>query len=87
MQIAQISDTHILAKESTHESADLREDCLRACIDHINLQGPDAVIFTGDTTQHGSVDEYQRLDAVLMDLQVPLYVVPGNRVDKKTLQA
>jgi 3',5'-cyclic AMP phosphodiesterase CpdA len=87
MLIAQISDTHILARASDHPAVQLRADCLRRCVEDINQQGPDAVIFTGDTVQHGQPDEYSQLRDLLAPLEAPLYLVPGNRDDKDQLRA
>jgi len=84
--VAQISDTHILASASDHPAAQLRADCLRHCVADINQQQPAAVIFTGDTVQHGQPDEYARLHDLLAPLQAPLYMVPGNRDDKTVLR-
>lgn len=86
MLIAQISDTHILSDMSDHPSAELRADCLRRCVEDINRQAPDAVIFTGDTTQHGEGEEYARLRELLAPLEAPLYLVPGNRDDNGALR-
>lgn len=86
MLVAQLSDTHILARTSDHPAAQLRADCLKRCIADINEQQPDAVIFTGDTVQHGQPEEYERLRELLAPLQAPLYVVPGNRDDKQALR-
>lgn len=82
MLIAQISDTHILVPSDDQPAATLRADCLRACVADINRQGPDAVIFTGDTVQHGAPEEYALLRELLAPLEAPLYIVPGNRDDK-----
>ena len=87
MLIAQISDTHILAPASDHPAAALRADCLRRCVADINRQGPDAVIFTGDTVQHGQPEEYAHLRELLAPLRPPLYLIPGNRDDKAALRA
>ena len=87
MLIAQISDTHILPPTSDQPAASLRADCLRRCVADINRQRPDAVIFTGDTVQHGSPDEYALLRELLAPLEGPLYLVPGNRDSKEALQA
>lgn len=87
MLIAQISDTHILAHASDQSAATLRAGCLRRCIADINRQQPAAVIFTGDTVQHGQPDEYARLREMLASLEAPLYLVPGNRDDKDKLRA
>ncbi len=86
MFIAQISDTHIIAHASEHPAAQLRADCLRRCIADINRQQPDAVIFTGDTVQHGRPEEYALLHELLEPLDAPLYLIPGNRDDKGVLR-
>jgi len=85
--IAQISDTHILAPGSDHPAAILRGDCLRRTVADINLQQPDAVIFTGDTVQHGQPEEYARLRELLAPLEAPVYLIPGNRDDKNEMCA
>lgn len=87
MLVAQISDTHILTRTSDHPAASLRADCLRRAVADINKQQPDAVIFTGDTVQHGAREEYALLRELLAPLQAPLYLVPGNRDDKAVLRA
>jgi 3',5'-cyclic AMP phosphodiesterase CpdA len=87
MLIAQISDTHILARASDHFAAQWRADCLSRCIADINQQRPDAVIFTGDTVQHGQAEEYVYLRELLAPLGAPLYLVPGNRDDSSALRA
>lgn len=87
MLIAQISDTHILVPESGHPAALLRGDCLRRTVADVNQQQPDAVIFTGDTVQHGQPEEYARLRELLAPLEAPLYLVPGNRDDKNEMRA
>jgi predicted MPP superfamily phosphohydrolase len=85
--IAQISDTHLLPPTSDQPAASLRADCLRRCVADINQQNPDAVVFTGDTVQHGQPDEYALLLELLAPLQAPLYLVPGNRDNKDALRA
>lgn len=86
MLIAQISDTHILVPESDHPAAELRGDCVRHTVADINQQQPDAVIFTGDTVQHGQPDEYARLRELLAPLEAPVYLVPGNRDNKNEMR-
>ena len=86
MLIAQISDTHILAPDADEPSADLRAECLRRTVADVNAQCPDAVIFTGDTVQHGQPEEYARLRELLAPLEAPLYLVPGNRDDNHVLR-
>jgi len=79
MIIAQISDTHILAKSSDLSVAASRAENLRRCIADINRQGVDVVVHTGDSVQDGLAEEYAHLREILADLEAPLYLIPGNR--------
>ena len=65
MVIAQISDTHILARSSDPALGRRRADNLRRCIAHINRQRPDLVVHTGDVTQAGRPEEYARVREIL----------------------
>lgn len=79
MIIAQISDTHILARSSDQSAGAARAEALRRCVADINRQGADAVIHTGDTVHHGTAEEYAHLSEILAGLQAPLFLIPGNR--------
>ena len=87
MIIAQISDTHILATSSENPVASQRAENLRRCVAHINRQGVDAVIHTGDSVHHGSADEYSHLREILAELDAPLLLTPGNRDRHAELRA
>jgi 3',5'-cyclic AMP phosphodiesterase CpdA len=87
MILAQISDTHILAKTSDDPAAISRAEDLRRCIADINARGVDAVIHTGDSVHHGSPEEYAHLRAILSGIEAPLYFTPGNRDRKEGLRA
>ncbi len=87
MVIAQISDTHILARSSDQAVGRRRADNLRRCIADINRQRPDLVVHTGDITQDGRPDEYARAREILAPLEAPLYVIPGNRDRRDGLRA
>jgi 3',5'-cyclic AMP phosphodiesterase CpdA len=79
MLIAQLSDTHILAKSSDQAVGASRAETLRRCVADINGQGVDAVIHTGDTVHHGTAEEYAYVREILADLEAPLFLIPGNR--------
>ncbi len=87
MVIAQISDTHILARSSDEAVAASRAETLRRCIADINRQGVDVVIHTGDSVHHGSAEEYAHLREILADLETPLFLIPGNRDRHGALRA
>lgn len=85
MIIAQISDTHILARSSDQGAG--RAANLRQCIADINRQGVDVVIHTGDSVHQAQSDEYAHLREILAGLQAPLFLVPGNRDRRAALSA
>ena len=81
MIIAQITDTHLIAANAADPVFRARVEILRECIADINDLDPmpDAVIHTGDMTQHGQAAEFAHARSLLAVLDVPLYVTPGNR--------
>ena len=81
MIIAQITDTHLAGADATDPVFGARAENLRQCIADINrlAPAPDAVIHSGDMTHHGRATEFDQARALLAALQVPLYVIPGNR--------
>jgi len=87
MIIAQISDTHILARDSGSPEGASRARDLGRCVADINRQTPDAVIYTGDMVQHGRPEEYDHLREILAPLTAPLYPIPGNRDAGHALRA
>ncbi len=86
MIIAQISDTHILARSSEQAEGQRRAENLRQCVADINRQQPDAVVHTGDLVQNGLPQEYEYLREILAPLEAPLYVIPGNRDKRDALR-
>lgn len=87
MVIAQISDTHILARSSGDPLGASRAGDLRQCIADINRQAVDMVIHTGDSVQNGTEDEYAHLREILAELNAPLFITPGNRDRQGELRA
>ena len=85
MIIAQITDTHLADAEEADPVFRARAENLRQCIVDINglEPKPDAVIHTGDMTQHGLAAEFAHARALLAALEAPLYVTPGNRDGSK----
>src|SRR5262249_47841131 len=53
---------------------------LAQAVAHINSLEPssDAVIASGDLTEHGRAEEYEMLREILGDLIPPVFVIPGN---------
>ncbi len=78
MKIAHISDTHICLPEPENTS---RRADLKLAIDEINLMhpAPQLVVHTGDIAHNGLTEEYQAAHDLLAQLNMPLYVIPGNK--------
>jgi 3',5'-cyclic AMP phosphodiesterase CpdA len=103
MLVAQITDTHILGEGKLFHSprraipADAEPGWsfidtaahLRQAIAALNdLQPrPDVVVMTGDLTDHGGVEEYANLRAILAAAAMPIYVIPGNHDSREALRA
>jgi 3',5'-cyclic-AMP phosphodiesterase len=47
---------------------------------------PDAVLVSGDLVEHATDQEYEQVHELLELLQAPLYVLPGNHDDRRTLR-
>lgn len=87
MLIAQITDLHIQlgGKDAALIQA---EKHLAACVASLNAlrPRPDVVVATGDLTEHGSTEEYQRLKPLLEKLDMPFLLIPGNHDSPATLR-
>jgi len=85
MIIAQISDTHIAL--DTPDAERRMRDLERTMIDIDALETPpDVIIHTGDIVHNGRDEEYAAATALLAAARSPVYVMAGNRDDRKSLQ-
>ena len=84
MLIAQISDLHCRDAEANAKLGIDNNGNATLAINRLNQLSPrpDLVIATGDLTSSGKVDQYQALDSILMRLEIPLYVIPGNHDER-----
>jgi 3',5'-cyclic-AMP phosphodiesterase len=90
--ILQISDTHIVPEgrlvsgrlDTAKSLAKLvaRITSLRAQIGPI-----DALLISGDLTDEGSAESYERIKALLAPLALPLLVIPGNHDAREPMRA
>jgi len=76
--IVQITDTHI-----SHDAPQRAQD-LKNCVSAINSLDtkPELVIHTGDITHNALPEEYHTARTLLDELNMPYYVMPGNK-DKR----
>src|SRR5262249_17818394 len=86
MIIAQISDTHLTLDTP---DADRRMHDFASTIADINAldPAPDVIVHTGDIVHNGRADEYARAAAILAAARAPVYVLAGNRDDRRNLRA
>jgi len=85
MIIAQISDTHIAL--DTPDSDRRLRDFERTMSDIGALDtAPDVIVHTGDVAHNGRLEEYAKAAALLEAARSPVYVLAGNRDDRKTLK-
>ncbi len=63
MEIVQLSDIHV--------GSQFREEVFKKVIDEINLLKPDAVVITGDLTNEGLVEQYEKCKKLLFKKYFP----------------
>jgi len=103
MLVAQITDTHILAKGKLYHAPrrafppQAASDwshidtaaCLERAIRELNAlkPRPDVIVVTGDLTDHGGDEEYANLRSILAAAAMPVFVIPGNHDSRENLRA
>ena len=88
----QITDTHIVPKGQLaygrSDTATALECAVSTINDHLPLLGEDdCAIITGDLTDHGTPEEYDRLKAIMAPLTLPWLAIPGNHDHRETMRA
>ncbi|MGB3788741.1 MAG: phosphodiesterase [Phormidesmis sp.] len=78
MLLAHISDLHVLEPGKLAYGVVDTTPLVEKAIAHLNTLGPDLVVITGDLVHNAQIAEYQRLQAMLQPLQMPVYLIPGN---------
>ena len=80
MILAQITDMHVMPEGELFSGLVPTNDMLAAAIGRINAVRPkvDAILATGDLTEHGSEAEYDALAKILEDAEAPVFLIPGN---------
>jgi Icc protein len=91
MLIAHITDTHIVDKGDHYLSEPSTQvaERLAKAISYLNDLNPlpDAVLLTGDVTDHGSPAAYSRFKELIAFLRPPLYIMPGNHDRRENMRA
>src|SRR5262249_38011394 len=79
--LAQLSDLHLSDEDPT------RTESVRGAVSNLPALAtpPDAVVLTGDLTDHGRPSEYALLRKELERLPMPVHPLPGNHDDVAAL--
>lgn len=86
MLIAQMTDIHI-GFDPDARPEELNRIRFRATLDRL-LKGPnpiDMLVLTGDLTDHGDKDSFEKTAALLKDCPMPVYSIPGNHDTREGL--
>ena len=89
MLLCQISDPHIVLRGTLAYGRVDTPHMLQRCVQKILAlpRLPDAVVATGDLTDHGTIEEYEVLAELLAPLHMPVYLVAGNHDDARVLHS
>lgn len=80
LSIAQITDIHLFTDEKQKLLGLPTTQSFQAVIEQLtSLQPrPDLLLLTGDLSQDGTPESYERLQNLLIPLAIPAYWLPGN---------
>ncbi|MEM9563582.1 MAG: phosphodiesterase [Actinomycetota bacterium] len=86
MLLAQLTDTHIIEPGVDHDHLLDNIKRLEAAVEGLNGEtlAPDAIVATGDLTDHGTEAEMKILADLLEPLQAPVLAIPGNHDVRET---
>ena len=86
MLIAQITDIHI-GFDPDARPEELNRIRFRATLDRLlNAPNPiDMLVLTGDLTDHGDKDSFEKTAALLEPCTMPIYAIPGNHDTREGL--
>ena len=88
LNVVQITDAHISADTTTRFAELDAAETLKQVIERINKQeSPDLVLFTGDLVHKAEPQAYTRCLELLLDLEFPVYCLPGNHDDPDMMHA
>lgn len=84
IKFIQISDSHLLQNNQQRLIGVDTDASLRAIIDLVsNEENVSGILASGDLSQDGSLQSYQRFSEITQTPGVPVYWIPGNHDDSK----
>lgn len=90
--ILQISDTHIVPKGALVSNVLDTNRSLEQLVGRLNdgraqLGSIDCVLVSGDISDDGSAESYERFKSLLAPLDLPLFVIPGNHDAREPMRS
>jgi 3',5'-cyclic-AMP phosphodiesterase len=82
--VAQLTDPHVRVGPGDAGSAEALADAVRAVIELEPV--PDALLLTGDLTNHASAEEYERVAELIAPLPMPVHLLAGNHDDADAMR-
>lgn len=88
LSIAQITDLHLFADEHQELLGLRTTKSFQAIIERLLCLQPqlDLLLLTGDLSQDGRLESYERLQHLLTPLNIPTYWIPGNHDNLSAMQ-
>jgi Icc protein len=86
--IAQVTDIHLFADEKQELLGLGTTQSFQAVIEQLQMLQPqlDLLLLTGDLSQDGTPESYERIQNLLSPLATPIYWLPGNHDCVSTMQ-
>jgi len=83
LRVLQITDSHLTAKPGSKLYGVDTAHALKNIVSAVKQlhPSPNVIIATGDLAEDGSKEAYTRLRKLLAELNIPVYVLPGNHDD------
>ena len=88
-RIVQITDLHVLTDDNEEICGVRPNQSLAKVISDINSLSPaaDMVIASGDLTDAGSPESYRHLRELLIKINCPVYIMPGNHDEPEAMRS
>jgi Icc protein len=88
IKVLQITDSHLFATSDGCLLGLNTEESLKAVIDDVRRKHlpADLILSTGDLVHDGSIAAYQRFFSLMNSFGLPVYCLPGNHDEARTLQ-
>ena len=85
LRIIQISDCHVSADANTLYRRQNADGNLKQVVHQATQWSPDLILLSGDVSEDGSEESYQRTSGLLAETGVPVLALPGNHDDVEVM--